>query len=52
MSDRRCPKCRKGQPLYKKRLRAGTTAVVEGQQMKIQVDVTVFDCVRCRGVFR
>lgn len=50
--DRKCPKCRKGQPLYKKRLRPGDTVVVAGQRMKIEAEVVVAECVRCRRVFR
>ncbi len=49
-SDRTCPKCRGGQPLYKKILRPGDTYVIKGQRMNIQVETTIHECVRCRSV--
>lgn len=47
-TDRTCPNCAKGQPLYRVKVKKGTMVKINGSMMKIDVDTEIFECVRCR----
>lgn len=51
ITEKKCPKCKGGQPLYRTKVMKGLTVNINKQEVHFSVDTVLHRCVRCRGVW-
>ena len=52
ITEKKCPKCKGGMPLYKVRALKAVTVVINKQKVHFSVDTTLHQCLRCKGFWR
>lgn len=51
ITEKKCPKCKGGMPLYRTKVPKGWTVVINKREMRFSVETVLHRCVRCRGVW-